>query len=135
MLKLLNNPEERTYWVEWNGARFCIRPLTRRQIFKLTKQASKTKWVRGRRIEEVDDEALDDLIRRHIMVNWKGVVDENGNEIPFSDEAAKQLTDQYPALSNYLFEKATDIAALEAEREEEEKENLSSTPGSEPREA
>ena len=120
MLKLLNDPEKKTYWVEWNGARFCIRPLTRRQMLKFSKQATKARWMQGRRIEEVDEEVLDDLIRRHIMVDWKGVADEDGNEIPFSDEAAKRLADQYSALSEYLLDRATDIAALEATKEEEE---------------
>jgi len=124
MLKLLNNPEERTYWVEWNGARFCIRPLTRRQILKFSKQATKARWMQGRRIEEVDDEILDNLIRRHVMVDWQGVVDENGDEIPFSDEATKKLTDQYPALSEYLLDRATDIAALEATNGEKEGVNV-----------
>jgi hypothetical protein len=49
------------------------------------------------------------------LLDWKNVFDKNGNQVPFSKEAAATFMDQLPALYEDLFGYATSIATFQDE--------------------
>lgn len=47
------------------------------------------------------------------LLDWKNVFDKNGNQVPFSKEAATNFMNQLPALYEELFGYATSIATFQ----------------------
>ena len=45
----------------------------------------------------------------HILKDWEGIQDEEGNEIAFSEDAAYQLLSDYEEFSNLVFSLSTEV--------------------------
>lgn len=74
----------------------CIRRMSSETVVKLQQellQQNRYKMVEGKLPEDVDRAVLIELLSRAVIVDWAGVEDTAGNEIPFStDAAAEYLT-------------------------------------------
>lgn len=45
----------------------------------------------------------------HILKDWEGIQDEEGNDLPYSEEAAYQLLSDYEEFSNLVFYLSTEV--------------------------
>jgi len=73
--------------------------------------------------EERGVEILCQALSETVILGWKNVQDENGEEIPFSIGAAKQLLLELPELRNVIFEEAQKISNFAKEKVEEDEGN------------
>lgn len=68
--------------------------------------------------DEIAERILVDSMAEHILLDWKGIEDENGNEIPYSLETAKKLLSDLKDFRNYISEMATSIENFKEEEDE-----------------
>lgn len=45
----------------------------------------------------------------HILKGWEGILDEDGNELPFTPENALKLVEELPEFGSMIFELSTDV--------------------------
>lgn len=64
---------------------------------------------------EVSDRIEAEIIAETILLGWKGLQDERGQEIPFSRSAAAQLLTDYPDFRRLVADLADDMEAFRAE--------------------
>lgn len=70
--------------------------------------------------EKVTKQLTSELYAKTIVIDWEGVTDDDGNEIPFSPEACQQYLERYP---DFLREVMTQSMRAELFRQMELEEN------------
>jgi hypothetical protein len=119
--------EEDGVWQEWDeGISFCIRRLSSDIAQKAREDAEKPHVIKARN-GNLSDEVKEDIGIRQlafgIIADWKGITDENGQEIPYSGEAAYEIFKDdslkdvrgfivQTSLDRDLYKKEADEAAL-----------------------
>lgn len=63
------------------------------------------------------------LYARHVVIGWRGVRDENGNEIPYSPEAAEELLTEFSDLYDEVVVAANDLALYRVQTLEDDAKN------------
>jgi hypothetical protein len=87
-----NNPEHQAYLrrLREENAKLLENPDSEESQTKLNEIASKA-------------------MAAHILKDWEGIQDEEGNDLPYSKEAAYQLLSDYEEFSNLVFSLSTDV--------------------------
>lgn len=91
---------------------FYIYPLTRQLLEDVRKDNTRIDHevvvVDGRRkiekIEEVDEDKINDDLLDRILVDWKGILDEDGNEIKCTKQNKLMILQGYPLLAGAWLE-------------------------------
>ncbi len=65
-----------------------------------------------------------DLFARHVVIGWRGIQDTEGNDIPFSEEAALAFFESFPDLFDEIKDYAEDMGTFAEEGIEEAAETL-----------
>lgn len=86
-------------WVEYDGGEFKLASISNSEFVKAYGEYSANK---DKEEAEVDNKAFCELVATTLLLDWKGVVDEAGEELPYSvDEAVEILMDDALFL-NYI---------------------------------
>lgn len=109
-------------WPRGAGIRLRIRRLASKTSVKvraelMTKYA-KYQTKKGTFPEEIDERMLYELLARAIIVDWSGVLDKDGKEIPFTFQAAYTLCEKLPDFRSAVITLAGDMDQFRAEEEE-----------------
>lgn len=89
-------------WHEYtDGVRIQIAPLSTRDLRKIYKEA------------QGDDETFEELIADHVLLDWEGIVGEDGLKLPVTLASKMAIRDNV-ALSSWIDSKAKGFATVEA---------------------
>lgn len=101
-----------TVWVEaYPGLHLCLRPLSNRQFQQAVqrKTRAKRRSLKNRDLTVREaDQVMIDCIPGNILCDWKGLDNENGVAIPYSDANAKGLLQESQSFLDLVQELAGD---------------------------
>ena len=99
-------------WKEYdNDVSIKIRPLTPEYVRESRKKYTKKSTVqRGLTVDNVNEDKWDAALTDHMVDDWKGIVDKEGNPVPCELIAKKKLLDKFPDLANWIFKTARELA-------------------------
>ena len=126
MLRIKKNQNE-SVWISYsNEAEFLIRPLTASSVEKIRKQFVKSKIGNKNGevtiIEVVDDEKFNDALIDYIIEDWKGIGDEDGNDLDCNLENKKLVMD-ISEISEFILTAAKKLPMLSKNKIEAEIKN------------
>lgn len=114
-------------------ASFEVQPLTPSESIKLLKKHQKNEFIvkpggRGKnkdyeRVQDPDFAALMHDKVDQVIKGWKGVVSEDGTEIPCTKENKIQVYELNPDVINFVLDKAENFGKAVEEAEDEEIKN------------
>lgn len=108
---------------EGSGISLKLRRMTSQAYIKVLNrlmQENRKLMVKGKFPKDVDMRLLVESMAEGIIVDWKGiVVEEGGEEIPYSKDAAIKLMTELPDLKSTVRNLAQSMAAFRAETKEE----------------
>ena len=114
-------------WREYApGVRAKLRPCTKSDFRRLRKEATvKPKRQPGqkRRVPYVDEDLLDRLVLRHVIMDWEGIVDPRKKPIPCTPEKIDLICDRVPDFGNWAVEESDALTEDLAVLEEDEQKN------------
>ena len=109
---------------EEDSGQVCLRVANRELTEKIANDCLKTKVIyhRGTRYKdtEVDEEKQFKLIWDYCIVDWKGITDKDGVEIPCTSENKYKLIRQSIFFLNFVKDCQTEINDINKNDEEEE---------------
>lgn len=114
------NKQQEGVWMDFGGSQFLIAYTGT----KFTKELNKLRKPFERQIQKntINPETLSELyqkaIARTVLLDWKGVFDFDGNEIPYSFEIAVEALKTDPELFSWVTETSTEIGNYEKEAKE-----------------
>ncbi len=131
-VKLVRDDVPAGVWVGYReGARIKVRALSKSRARELRAQATvaENEWRRGRIVERetVDEGRYDRLLADHLIEDWEGFVDPDGNEIPCNPENKFLMMDQCLEFASFVTDAAMNIQSHLADREAKLTRNLSDT--------
>ena len=112
---VFNSKLKEGVWCEYQpGVRVKIAPLDKPGFRAIRSAAMRKDLVieKGRRIveEKPDEELMDHLLFRRVIVDWEGIVDADNNPIPCTDEMKDVLTDTLLGFASWVLEEAMALA-------------------------
>lgn len=118
------NPDEK--------AEFLVHPMSPKETQALLDKCKKTEWDKGQRFTEVDFYKFKVEKIRLTIINWKGVEDETGVELPCNDKTKEVIYIGNPEFIDQVIEKADALyKEVQADLEKEAKNLQSAQPGME----
>lgn len=119
---LLNT--ERTYKIKYNEAVILwLRHVSREDLRQLFKQATVTRFVDHKKVEDFDASKSDCLLGRASITGWEGVMFDN-TPAPCTPENIDLLMTKHSAFARFINDIAIDIDALVREEQEAERKNF-----------
>jgi hypothetical protein len=70
-------------------------------------------------MDKIAEGLLNKCMARHILLDWQGVEDDDGNEIPYSTEQALDNFEKYPEFRDLISDLSNDTEAYKVQEEEE----------------
>ena len=116
------NAEESGVWTDYQGSEFLIASTASMPYMK---HLSKLYYPHRKQIEKgkIDPELAINMVckatAKRILLGWKGVGDSEGNDIPYSFEAAYSVLRRDEEFREFVTEFAGDMANFKAEYTEE----------------
>lgn len=117
---------EKTKWVdhpEIDDVSFCIRPLTNKFSKKARKQCVTIKKTRKGDEEILDEEKFDQVLVSHVVEDWKGIVDSNGNQVKCTFENKEKIFEMLTSLKLWALREANALVIENAEVKEKQEKN------------
>lgn len=74
---------------------------------------------------EIQNKISNKVLAHTVIVDWKGIKDENGEDIPFTAKNAIDLLTAYPDLADDIMTAASDIGNFLVDTDDEEKNSVS----------
>jgi hypothetical protein len=114
------NPEGRWYKYA-EGVEFQIRPLTSQVLRDLRKSVTQTRMEVNPTtrvmvsVDHVDDDKYNDVLNDHLLMDWKGIGNEDGEPLECNLENKKLILNQIP-LRDFIWG-AAQALDIEADRE------------------
>lgn len=106
-------------WIDYEkwGVSFKIASLDSKEYKKALKDLLRSLSVGSGsllkyRSDEQNERMLLDLFSKHIVKDWRGVTDENGEELPYSSESVKKIMTDLPELYKELYSIASDVSTF-----------------------
>ena len=118
--KFDTNKQESGVWMEYGGSDFLVAYTGTR----FTKTLNRLRKPYEKQIQRntIDPETLSGLyqtaIAETVLLDWKGVFDMEGNEVPYSVEMAKEALSGDPEFMSWVTEVSTEIGNYEKEAKE-----------------
>jgi hypothetical protein len=121
--------EESGVWQDFEGGiSLCIRRLNSEASLKAREEAEKPHKLKARN-GSLSDDVVEDIATRQlafgVISDWKGITDENGDEIPYSGQTAYEFLSD-PELKDFrifVFQYATDRASYKKDLDEDSVKN------------
>lgn len=115
--------EEEGAWIDFTTTlRFCLRsmasPTVKRAIRRTMRPIRNVINMPGIAADQAAQKAMIETVATAGLVNWQGVV-VDGEEVPFSAEAARKLFERYPRALSWVWEQMQNMEAFQAEEVEE----------------
>jgi hypothetical protein len=115
--------EEQGRWFEdilgpMSGVHVKLRRMTSPPVDKAYQsliQANHHRMVKGKFPKEVDEELLYEMLGDAVILDWKGIFDDEGNEVVFSPETAKAYVKDYPDFRRLIVNLAGSMDAFRKE--------------------
>lgn len=108
-------------------AEFFVHPQSPKEINALLEKARKTEWEKGQRFAEPDFYKFKINKVCQTILDWKGVEDEDGKEIPCNDKNKEIVYLGNPEFIDKVLEKADSLYKDVQENLEKEAKNLQSS--------
>jgi len=131
----LKNPNPGTKCIlhgEDGDAEITLRTCSPQIVSQIRQQfvAKKREFIDGRVYEyaDVDEVGTASLMYCYCIVDWKGVLDSEGNPIPCTDEMKKTLMDVSPRFFKFIVDKVDELTKAEANLMAEKEKNSSTSP-------
>lgn len=101
----------------------CKRAASSNKAYAFAESRALKPHARSIQLGNMDPEVLNkinvNLFKNHIVTDWKGVTDKDGNEIPFSQEKFKEFAERYPDFFFAVYALATDMQNFQDDEEAE----------------
>ena len=112
---------------EHEGSRICLKVLSSAEMESINKQTVKNKieYRRGQRfeVEKVNEKKRNELTWATAIVDWQGIFDETGNELPCTDENKVLLMQNAPSFTSWVLESLEQMSDDGLRRQEEAEKN------------
>jgi len=105
-------------------AQFLIRPMTPKEDLDLLQACTRKAWDRGQRFDEPDYYLFKIEKIDRIIIDWKGIEDENGKSIPCTRENKEVVYLNNALFIDRVIERSTQIQLATTIAQEEERKNL-----------
>ena len=92
------------------------------KVFEKISKPHKRAIRRGTLNNDVAEKLLIKVMAKTILLDWKGL-EEDGMEVPFSDEAALRILTDYKDLRDYISDISNDIEVFKQEDDEDAEKN------------
>lgn len=97
-------PDERAAWL--------IAPLSRAEMLKIRERHTRVIRRRHGEIEKIEDhEAFSREVYQTVVKDWRNIVDEKGEKVPFSPEALELFIDLNPLRAAEVLDASMDAEA------------------------
>ncbi len=111
-------------WKEYeDGVKIKIRPWTPAKYNELRKKHTKYQRIMGQRVEEVDEEALNNDMIDYIIEDWEGIGLANGEPAPCTREMKLKLVNNFVDIGVFIVRTAGELGEELAKKKEEERKN------------
>ena len=108
-------------------SRICLKVLSSAEMESINRKTTKTtiEYRRGQRfeVEKVDEKKRNELTWSAAIVDWEGIYDEHGDEIPCTDENKVLLMQNAPTFTSWVLESLEQISGDNIQRQEEAEKN------------
>lgn len=93
------NLEENGVWVDFGDVRVKIARITSKRSRDVRRQLER-KYARKFRGQDIPHDVMEKILieqlAQAVVMDWKGVTDASGREIPFNTEAARSIFTEFP---------------------------------------
>jgi len=115
-LKLTKQQSTDGRWFKFNSdIEFKVRPLLATTVREIETSAQTGRQIadpRNKRlVPEIDEKKREDLLTDYLLEDWKGVIDEEDNQVPITLENKKALMNLL-AISDFIWESARSLDIL-----------------------
>jgi len=120
------------YWRDYPpmpGVSFKIRPISRSQFRRYLTEVKQEYPGETDMDGLMRSDLMDQKMHRHMVIDWKGVVDSDGNDIPRSDAMVDVLMSQMLQLADWVADQARKLSEDEARRKAAKLKNSKSSCG------
>ena len=136
--KLMRNTETMTAWVPWaHGIEFELAYVGRPELDGLVRSNTKTRFVKGRQVDQLDEEAFSLALVKRAIRGWRGMrlgalsrvlpIDLDGqspdDEVTFSAEDMAIIANHAYGFAEWLNRQLTDLDTFRAAKLEAEVKN------------
>lgn len=111
------------------GLKLRVARMNNPRYREYLRKLSRTKVRVGRRMQGgmgIDDmlEMQKKAVAKHILIDWEGLEDANGESIQHSEEKALELFESHPDLYELIIEIANDVDLFREDQRKDAEENL-----------
>lgn len=117
MSLLIKTSADQSFWIELNGSRFLVNPISSSEDAKIAKKY--IEWKNGVPIPDYSKIRKEKFVKT--VLNWENVSDVEGNEVKYSEEMKENFAEYNPDFALSIIQKAE---KHEVAKKEEEYENL-----------
>lgn len=93
MAMLIRTDAKQSFWIDVDGSKFLVRPLTSSEDDDLAKKHTKR---RPGKFPEADTHSINVAKFRRMVLDWKDVEDVNGKDVPYSEDMKKDFAEFNP---------------------------------------
>ena len=109
------------------GSRICVRVLSSADLEKINQKTTKEKveYRRGQRfeVEKIDEQKRNRMTWEYCIVDWEGIYDEEGKEIPCTDENKVLLMQNAPTFTSWVADSLEQLNEDGLQRQEDAEKN------------
>lgn len=107
----LSKEPPKSRWVKYgHGVEFLIRPINSDVTEQFRKRSETGNMITDpktrRQVPELNNVLHEELLRNYIIEDWKGVLDQDNNDVPCTPDAKAEIMKFLP-ISDFIFEQAT----------------------------
>lgn len=116
-------PSEGCWFDFRDDLRVKIKPLTKKVAHRISKLCTTKKFKKGQYIKDVDEERLDNLLSRELVVDWKNFQDAKGKDIPCTPENVTVLLENWQEFNDFVNNVVVDYQEHLDQQEEQAEKN------------
>lgn len=99
-------PSEGCWFDFKDDLKIKIKPLTKALSRRISRLCTEKKYKKGGYHDVVDDDKMDKLLSKELVVDWKNFQDNSGKDIPCTPDNVTALLDNWQELSVFVNEVA-----------------------------
>ena len=108
-MRLKTKSIERWVKIGDEGAEVLLRPLSVSEATRIRDRHTRRKVKRGVEVERTDSKAMTQEVYQSVVRGWRGMLDEDGKDLPFSAETLISVIDSDPEFLGMIDEKLDEL--------------------------
>lgn len=113
IVNAVNDSISQGVWLEYGGSQFLVAHssnLKFQRVFTRLQAPHRSKIEKGILDPEISRRIMCDAFSQAIVLDWKNVIDADGNDVPFSKDMAREALSNNPDLLEFIQEVSSNLA-------------------------